>query len=511
MRRSLPSEIAGFGAVRPFAGAFADAGAARPTGSRRVRPGVAKLLPDVRTAIEACGVRSGSTVSFHHHLRNGDGVMNMVMDEIARLGLSDITIAPSSLFAVHAPLVEHMRSGVITGIVTGYMAGPVGEAVASGLLARPAIMQTHGGRPRSIEAGEVVIDVAFIAAPTADPCGNINGVDGRSACGALGYPTIDALHARHVVAITDNLVPYPACPIAISQDHVDYVVSVPSIGDASQIVSGTTRPTTNPRGLQIAKTAAQVVEASGLLVDGFSFQTGAGGVSLAVASALAERMAERRVRGSFGAGGVTGMIVDMLNRGLFRTLLDVQCFDLEAVRSFRTNPAHQMMSASMYANPWNRGAVVNQLDCMILGAAEIDLDFNVNVSTSTDGRIIGGSGGHSDTAAGSKLALVTTQLAAGQYPKVVHQVGTITTPGETVDAVVTEAGVAVNPRRGDLRERLVAAGLQVVEIEQLCAEALAAAASHAEPPQPGEGRIVAVVQYRDGSVIDVIHQRQEKM
>lgn len=471
-----------------------------------MRPGVAKLLPDVRAAIAACGLRSGGTVSFHHHLRNGDGVMNMVLDEIARLGLRDITLAASSIFAVHAPLVEHIERGVVTGIVTGYMAGPAGDAVAAGKLTRPAVMQTHGGRARAIAAGEVVIDVAFVAAPAADPYGNINGVDGRSACGSLGYPTIDALHASHVVAVTDNLVPYPACPIAISQDYVDFVVCVPSIGDASQIVSGTTRPTTNARGLQIAETAARVIEASGLLVHGFSFQTGAGGVSLAVAAALATRMVEHGVRGSFAAGGITGMIVDMLNAGLFRTLLDVQCFDLQAVDSFRTNPAHQMMTASMYANPWNRGAVVNQLDCMILGAAEIDLDFNVNVSTSTDGRIIGGSGGHSDTAAGSKLALVTTQLAAGQYPKLVHAVGTITTPGETIDAVVTEAGVAVNPRRGDLRERLIAAGLPVVLIEQLCAEALRVAASHAEPKPRNEGRIVAVVQYRDGTVMDVIRQ-----
>ena len=506
MRVGLPPEIAGFGTVRPFEGAFALPANGIGSACRAARAGGSKLLPHVRAAIEACGLRSGGTVSFHHHLRNGDGVLNMVMDEIARMGLRDITVAPSSIFAVHQPLVEHIERGVVTGIVTGYMAGPVGDAVAAGKLARPAGMQTHGGRARAIAAGEVVVDAAFIAAPAADPYGNLNGVAGRSACGSMGYPTIDALHARHVVAVTDTLVPYPACPIAISQDYVDFVVSVPSIGDASQIVSGTTRPTTNPRGLQIADTAARVVEASGLLVDGFSFQTGAGGVSLAVASALRARMAERRVRGSFAAGGITGMIVEMLNAGLFRTLLDVQCFDLQAVESFRTNPAHQMMTASMYANPWNRGAVVDQLDCMILGAAEIDLDFNVNVSTSTDGRIIGGSGGHSDTAAGSKLALVTTQLAAGRYPKVVHRVGTVTTPGETIDAVVTEAGVAVNPRRDDLRERLLEAGLPVVPMEQLCAEALRAAGSHAEPPQPGDGRIVAVVQYRDGSMIDVIRQ-----
>ena len=160
------------------------------------------------------------------------------------------------------------------------------------------------------------------------------------------------------------------------------------------------------------------------------------------------------------------------------------------------------MSASMYANPHNRGAVVNQLDAMILGAAEIDVDFNVNVTTGTDGIIMGGSGGHADTAAGSKLALVTTKLNAGGYPKVVERVTTITTPGETVDVLVTEAGVAVNPRRGDLRERLQAGGVKVVPIETLQAQA-ARAASWSHPEARGE-RIVAVVEYRDGTVTDVV-------
>ena len=160
------------------------------------------------------------------------------MAEIAALGLRDIKIAASSLFPVHAPLVEHIRSGVVTGIATGYMAGPVAEAVVRGWLATPAVMQTHGGRARAIESGDVHIDVAFVAAPTADTYGNLNGVDGKSACGTLGYPMVDVRHADRVVAITDNLVPYPACPIDITQDDVDYVVAVELIGDPRLIASG---------------------------------------------------------------------------------------------------------------------------------------------------------------------------------------------------------------------------------------------------------------------------------
>jgi citrate lyase subunit alpha/citrate CoA-transferase len=192
----------------------------------------------------------------------------------------------------------------------------------------------------------------------------------------------------------------------------------------------------------------------------------------------------------------------MFEAGLFRGLFDVQCFDLKAVESYRRNEAHQAMSASMYANPHNRGAVVNQLDAMILGAAEVDLDFNVNVTTGTNGIIMGGSGGHADCAAGAKLALVTTRLSAGGYPKVVDKVSTVTTPGETVDALVTEEGVAVNPKCAELRDRLRSAGLPVVMIEQL-REMAERCTGKLERRSSGK-RVVAVVEYRDGTLIDIV-------
>ena len=506
MSASLPDFIAGYGPVRPFAGAFAHLGEASRVAVRvqSIRPDAAKVLPSIRSAIQACGLKDGATVSFHHHLRNGDDVLRAVMAEIAALGLKDIRVAASSLFPVHVPLVEHMRAGVVTGLVTSYMSGPVAAAVARGLLATPAILQTHGGRARAIEAGEVHIDVAFVASPTADTYGNLNGVQGRSACGTLGYPMTDVRYADRVVAITDNLVPYPACPIDISQEDVDFVVSVPSIGDPQQIVSGSTRPTEKADGLAIAAQAAQLIEASGLLEDGFSFQTGAGGISLATAACLKDIMVKHGTVGSFAAGGITGTIVDMFHAGLFRSLLDVQCFDLKAVASYRDDAAHQAMSASMYANPHNRGAVVNRLDAMILGAAEVDLGFNVNVTLGADGIILGGSGGHSDTAAGAKLAIVTTQLRAKAHPKIVERVSSITTPGETIDAVVTEAGIAVNPKRKDLRARLAGHGLNLVSIDELCQ--IARDGVEVAPPSPkgSNDRIVAVTEYRDGTIIDVI-------
>jgi citrate lyase subunit alpha/citrate CoA-transferase len=456
----------------------------------------------------ACELKDGATISFHHHLRNGDDVLRAVMVEVAALGIQNLRIAASSLFPIHAPLVEHMRTGTVTGIVTSYMSGPVAAAVTRGLLATPAILQTHGGRARAIEAGEVHIDVAFVAAPTADTYGNLNGVQGRSACGVLGYPMTDVRYADRVVAITDNLVPYPACPIDISQDEVDFVVAVDSIGDPQHIVSGTTRPTAKAQGLAIAAQAARLIEASGLLENEFSFQTGAGGISLATAACLKDIMINRGTVGSFAAGGVTAMIVDMFHTGLFRSLFDVQCFDLKAVASYRDDAAHQAMSASMYANPHNRGAVVNRLDAMILGAAEVDREFNVNVTLGADGLILGGSGGHSDTAAGAKLAIVTTQLTAGAHPKIVEQASSVTTPGETIDAVVTEAGIAINPRRSELRERLIHQGLKIVSIDELCQMARNAVDRDSNCRVVRGDRIVAVTEYRDGTVIDVVRMEE---
>ncbi len=315
---------------------------------------------------------------------------------------------------------------------------------------------------------------------------------------------VDAEHAERVVAVTDELVAYPACPIDIAQDRVDFVVQVDSIGDPAGILSGTTRPTSDALGLRIAHTAAAVIEAAGLLGPDFSFQTGAGGVSLAVAQELSAVMKRRGVQGSFAAGGVTGMLCGMLDAGLFRHLFDVQCFDLQAVESYRRDPRHMAMSASLYANPHSRGAVVNRLKTMILGAAEVDLDFNVNVTTGSNGRILGGSGGHADTADGAELAIVTTRLATAAAPKIVERVRCVTTPGSTIDAVVTEAGVAVNPLRPELASRLREAGIAVRTIDELRDEAATLAAPAALAPD--EGRIVAVVEYRDGTVIDLVRQ-----
>jgi citrate lyase subunit alpha/citrate CoA-transferase len=503
--RELPAWIDGYGPVAPFAGAGATVPDLRRHAPlvKAARPGDRKLLGSLEQVFRRIPIRDGMTLSFHHHLRNGDAVVNAVLAAAARLGISRLTVALSSVFPVHAPLVEQIRSGVVAALDTNYLSGPVARAVSQGALERPVILRTHGGRARAIECGQLPIDVAFIAAPAADDEGNLTGVLGPSACGPLGYALPDAEYADWVVAVTDNLVDYPLAPISIPQTRVDYVVQVPSIGDPAGIVSGITRVTQDPLRLELAACAARVIDAAGLLRDGFSYQTGAGGTSLAVTQFVRRIMEARGVLGSFALGGITGDLVAMLEQGLFRRLLDVQGFDLAAVRSIATNPNHLEIGAGLYANPFNRGCAVHRLDCVILGATEIDTDFNVNVVTGSDGIIRGGSGGHSDAAAGARLAIVVATTRRGPLPIVVDQVLTATTPGETIDVLVTEQGVAVNPRRADLADRLLAAGLPVRKIGEL--KRAAAAAGH-PPPRPTGGRIVALVEYRDGTVIDVVRQ-----
>ncbi|WP_022851977.1 citrate lyase subunit alpha [Limisalsivibrio acetivorans] len=505
--RYIPENFAGRKSI-PFQGV----GKVIPSGDRATRklrysygrPN--KMLSSIREAVEASGLKDGMTIATHHHLRNGDHVLMQVVEEIASLGIKDIKIASSSIHPVHAGLIPYIKEGVITGFECG-VNGPIGEALSKGEIDSPVVVRTHGGRARAVMNREIKIDVAFIGAPSCDEFGNMNGYHGPSACGSLGYAHTDALYADKVIAVTDNLVPYPCHPISIAETEVDHVVVVDTLGDPSKIVSTTTRVTTDPVGLQIAKYAAGVIEASGLIKDGFSFQTGSGGISLAVAENVRRIMKNDDIKGSFGSGGITGYFVDMLEEGIFETLFDVQCFDLKAVDSIGRNINHIEMSADMYANPFNAGCVVDRLDAVILGATEVDVDFNVNVNTESSGYLLHNTGGHSDTASGAKLSIITAPSIRGRLPIVTDSVTTVTTPGETVDVIITERGIAVNERQAELRRELEKRRFPVKDIVQLKNEIQAI--TGVPRPLEFEDDVAAVIEYRDGSIIDAVRRVKE--
>lgn len=472
-----------------------------------------KIVPSLQEAIAASGLKDGMTISFHHHFRNGDFVINKVMDVIAEMGFKDLTLAASSLIDIHKPLIGHIKNGVIRRIETSGIRGELAEEISRGLMDIPVVFRSHGGRAYAIETGQIKIDVAFLGAPSCDPFGNANGYsrdnDNGVICGSMGYAKLDAQYAEKVIIITDNIVPFPNVPFGIPQSDVDYVVKVDSIGDPKGIMSGATRFTKNPKELMIAETAADVIEASGCFRDGFSIQMGTGGASLATARFLKEKMLKKNIKASFALGGITGQIVELHKEGLIKKILDVQSFDLDAANSVKDNRFHQQISASYYASPGNEGSAVNQIDVVILSALEVDTSFNVNVLTGSDGVIRGAIGGHCDTAAGSSVSIIVCPLIRGRIASIVDRVNTIVTPGKTVDVVVTDQGVAVHPKRTDLYEMLENAGINLCTIEELKDKAARIVGEAA--PISYTDKVVGVVTYRDGSVIDLIYQVKEEL
>jgi citrate lyase subunit alpha/citrate CoA-transferase len=225
---------------------------------------------------------------------------------------------------------------------------------------------------------------------------------------------------------------------------------------------------------------------------------------LAVTRFLREKMLQKGIAASFALGGITGSIVDLYQEGLVKKILDVQSFDLKAAESLKNNRFHQQISASYYASPGNKGTAVNQLDVVVLSALEIGCDYNVNVLTGSDGVIRGAIGGHPDTAYGASVSIVVAPLTRGRIPCIVDRVNTIVTPGKTVDVVVTDHGVAVNPCRKDLLENINKAGISLCAIEELKQKAEHIVGK--STPIEYTDKVVGVVTYRDGSVIDLIYQ-----
>ena len=476
-----------------------------PAPRRELQHSSPKLV-SLEEAIRMSGLKDGMTISFHHHFRGGDKVVNLVVDKLADMGYKNLHLAASSPSDVHAPLLRHIKSGVVTRISTSGLRGELAQAISEGIMEEPVVFRSHGGRGAAIANGDLHIDVAFLGASSCDALGNACGYsrseNAKSICGSLGYALPDARFADKVVILTDDLVDYPNTPNSISESDVDFVVEVDSVGDSSKIASGAIRDTKNPRDILLAQQAAKVIINSGYFRDGFSIQTGSGGASLAAVKFIREEMLRRGIKASYALGGITAHMVKLHEEGLIDRLIDVQSFDRVAAESLRDNKMHKEVSSCEYASAEEPGSAVHYLDIVILSALEADVNFNVNVLVGSDGVIRGAIGGHPDTAADSALSIIVCPLLRGRIPCVVDEVTTLITPGSTVDVIVTEYGIAVNPRRPELAERLAQAGLKVVDIKDLRDKALSIIGSPA--PLSFGDKTVGVVMNRDGSVMDVI-------
>ena len=507
-KREIPEQIAGLKKYVLYTGKDSVVPEGRIVGKKlRVgKLGVDKVLTDLETVIRKTGLSNGQTISFHHHFRDGDYIIKMVLAAIKSVGITDLTLAGSSLSDCHDFLVDYIQDGTITALETSGLRGKLGRFVTenAGVLKKPVIIRSHGGRARAVCSGELKIDVAFLGVPTCDKLGNASGTQGKSICGSLGYAKVDAQYAEQVVLLTDNLVEGYVYPYSIEQTLVDYVVAVEEIGDSNKISSGALRITRDPVQLLLAEHAAEVIEQSGYFKNGYSLQMGSGGASLAAARFIREKMLKQEIKGSFGIGGSTGVFTDMLAEGLFETFYDTQTFDIPAILSLRDNPRHQEISASFYANPWNASPIVNSLDVVILSATEVDLDFNVNVMTNSNGILMGASGGHSDTAAGAKLSIIVVPLIRGRLPMIKDQVQNVITPGADIDVIITDYGIAINPLRADLLEQFKNSKLPLKSIQELQTIAYQLVGKPEEIELTDE--VVAIIEYRDGSLLDVVRK-----
>jgi len=462
-----------------------------------------KIVKNLSIALKKCGLKDGMTISSHHHFRNGDLVMNQVFDIAAKKGIKGLRWFPSAAFPCHKPVIKHIKNGVVDW-VEGSLNGPLGDNASRGDMNGTAVLRSHGGRWQAIQDGEVHIDIAILAAPTADAFGNATGDRGPSACGLLGFGLADSIYADKVIVVTDNLVPFPCVPWQIQGQNVDYVVVLDKIGEPEKIVSGTTQLTKSPDRLHIAELTAKFVQATGIIKGGFSFQAGAGGTALAFAIYLKEMMKNAGVKARFIRGGSTKYLVEMLEEGLTDFILDGQTFDLEGVRSMRENYGHVNTSPFTSYNWHGKGNFASMLDVVVLGATEVDTNFNANVVTHSDGKMLHGIGGWQNCLF-SKCTILPIPAFRNRIPIIVDEVTTLVGPGELIDVIVTERGIAINPLRKDLIKATKNSGLPIRKIEGIKEEIDDLVGGQPEKPKLSD-EIIGIVKWVDGTVIDSIYK-----
>jgi len=504
--RAVPVEVNGKPAT-PYMGV----GKFKPTGRKYSPPIVSckdypsdgnKLSVSLKDALIKAGLKDGMTISTHHHFRNGDLIALQIFEIASAMGIKNLVWAPSASFECHAPIIKYLADGTIHHI-EGSMNGSLGRFTSSGKMQGVGILRSHGGRYQAIQDGELHIDIAVIAAPTADSFGNATGDRGSAACGLLGFALADSQYSDKSIVITDTLVPFPCYPWQIQGNNIDYVVQTEQIGIPEKIVSGTTEITKSPDRLLLAELTAKFCDEAGIIKDGFSFQAGAGGTALSIGIYFAEMMKERNIKGRFARGGSNKYLVKMLEEGLIDYILDGQTFDLEGVRSMRENQGHVNTSPFTSYNYHGKGNFASMVDVVILGATEVDIDFNANVVTHSDGALLHGIGGWQNCLF-SKCVILPIPLFRDRIPVIKDEVTTLCGPGELIDVIVTERGIAINPLRTDLIEKLKNSSLPIKTINELKEEAESICGVPDKPRFTED--VVAVVKWVDGTILDSIRK-----
>jgi len=192
----------------------------------------------------------------------------------------------------------------------------------------------------------------------------------------------------------------------------------------------------------------------------------------------------------------------MYKEGLLKQINTCQCFDTVAV-DFVKKHLESQSTIGEYSDSTMKGRNTDRLDTVILGATEVDTHFNVNVNTHSDGRMLHGIGGHQDVSAAANLTIITVPVFRKTNPVIREMVTTITTPGDVVDAIVTNEGTAINPKRKDLIEK-AKGKIDLISIDELKQMAYDETGGP-QDPKLGE-EIIGMTKYFDGTVLDNIYQ-----
>lgn len=464
-----------------------------------------KIVDSLKDALIKSGLKDGMTISTHHHYRNGDYVSNMVFDIAAELGVKDLRWVPSAAFPCHTPVIKHLESGVVHHI-EGSLNGPLGDFCSHGKMAGLGYLRSHGGRYRAISDGELHIDIAVMCASAADMAGNANGVNGKHPFGPMAFTKADVKYAERTIVVTDSLIDFPCYPWEIMGNDVDFVVVVDEIGNPENIVSGTTMITKSPNRLLIAEFCTKFVEAAGILKDGINFQAGAGGTSLAFVYFLQQMMIEKGIKARSIVGGSTKFLVDMLEKGLTDYIFDGQSFGMDTIPSLRNNLNHIPIGVFESYDFHAKGNLTTMMDVIVLGSTEVDVNFNANCVTHSDGRMLHGIGGFQNCMM-AKCTILAVPSFRDRIPVIKDEVTTLVAPGELIDVIVTERGICINPLRKDLIKATKNSGLPLRNINDLKKEIDQICGIPAKPKLSDEA--VAVVEWIDGTILDTIRKVEE--
>ena len=194
----------------------------------------------------------------------------------------------------------------------------------------------------------------------------------------------------------------------------------------------------------------------------------------------------------------------MLEDGLTDYILDGQTFDLEGVRSMRENPGHLNTSPFTSYNYHGKGNFASMVDVVVLGATEVDVDFNANVVTHSDGRLLHGIGGWQNCLSAHCTVLALPSLR-DRIPVVVDRVTTLCGPGELIDVVATERGLCINPAREDLLEAARSTSVPILEIRDLKRQVDRLCGGPPAAPNLGD-EFVAAIQWVDGTTLDGVRR-----